>query len=124
MTNASMVVVEPITSGTLEPNLPERRPPNGARDHHCESARDQEEARLGDGRAKAVAVARGRLHELWDEDEGAVHPESDQEARRFVVQTPRSRIIRMSTSGLSDRVSAVIQATARIAAAIDQSDVS
>ena len=39
-------------------------------------------------------------------------PQPSRKPTRFVVQTPRSRIISMSTSGLGERVSARIQATA------------
>ncbi len=67
------------TSGTFDPNVPESRPPTGAATIIVERARDQEQAGLRHGRAEAIAVRWRRLDELRDEDEGAEHPEADQE---------------------------------------------
>ena len=44
-------------------------------------------------------------------------PKPIRKPARFVVQTPRSRIIRMSTSGLAERISTLTQTTATTAAA-------
>ena len=52
-----------------------------AEDQHRDRRRDQEQPRLGDRGAEAVAGRGRRLHVLRDQDEGAVHPEPEQERR-------------------------------------------
>ena len=69
------------TSGTFEPTTRRQPAADRAEDQQRDRRGDQVEAGLGDGRAEAVARRRRRLHELRDQDEGAVHPEADQQRR-------------------------------------------
>src|SRR3954451_818651 len=115
-TNESAVITAPATSGTFEPKRTERRPPNGLKIIIAIVQGTRKRPAWVTVEPKPYPVEVGDCTYCGIRTKALYIPKPISSAVRFVVQTPRSRIIAMSTSGCVARASARTQATARTTA--------
>src|SRR3954466_7903384 len=123
MTNAAQETSEPISSGTLEPTVGERRPDTGPATRTPAVAGTIKIPASVTEAPNPNPVDSGNSTNCGTSTNDENMPKPNRSAARFVVQTPRSRIICMSTTGELLRSSDQTHTGIRTAAAAKRASV-
>src|SRR5215471_2943281 len=111
-TNATTVTAEPATRGTFDPTVPESFPPIGLKIIIAIVVGIRNSPASVTDDPNPYPVDFGDCTYWGIRTKALYMPNPSNSAARFVVQTPRARIITMSTSGCLERISTHTQRTA------------